>query len=320
MTPVFNLKDAIVEALTTLGGSGTVSEVREYIKSKYGKDWKNIEKVMDDLCIESQSSFFPPEARVLRRMGEGKYALKEAEVNELPEVKVAIERPKSSAGDAVHTTARVALSMIPVVGGAAKEIFNAIVVPPLAKRQAEWLESMAAKLREVEQQIEGFKIENLSSNENFVSIVTYATFLAIRNHQEEKLEALQNAVLNTALSSLVEEDLQHIFLNYIDELTPWHLKVLKFLDCPEEWVKQNKIPISNYTKGGASAVLYDAFPELKKNRDFAKQLIRDLSVRGLASDWDSMNVMTSRYGMFASRTTSIGKQFLEFVTSPLKKD
>ena len=43
--------------------------------------------------------------------------------------------------------------MIPVVGGAAKEIFNAIVVPPLAKRQAEWLESMTTKLGELEQQI-----------------------------------------------------------------------------------------------------------------------------------------------------------------------
>jgi hypothetical protein len=82
----------------------------------------------------------------LIRIGEGKYALKEAEANEPPETRIAVERPEPSAGDSVHTTARVALSMIPVVGGAAKEIFNAIAVPPLAKRQAEWLESMTTNL------------------------------------------------------------------------------------------------------------------------------------------------------------------------------
>jgi len=87
MNPVFNLKDAVVEALTSLGGSGTASDVREYIKSKYGKDWKDIEKVMDDLCQESASSFFLPEDRVLTKIGQGKYSLKEAGVPELPEAK-----------------------------------------------------------------------------------------------------------------------------------------------------------------------------------------------------------------------------------------
>jgi hypothetical protein len=85
MSPVFNLKDAIVEALTSLGGSGTPTEVREYVKSKYGKDWKDIEKVMDDLCQESASSFFLPEDRVLTKIDQGRYALKEAAVAEMPE-------------------------------------------------------------------------------------------------------------------------------------------------------------------------------------------------------------------------------------------
>jgi hypothetical protein len=88
MVPVFNLRDSIVEALSALGGSGTATKVREYIKSKYGKDWRNIEKVMDDLCQESESSFFLPEDRVLTKIGQGKYALKETVVPELPETNV----------------------------------------------------------------------------------------------------------------------------------------------------------------------------------------------------------------------------------------
>ena len=46
MVPFFNLKDSIVEALNALGGYGTVAEVRGYIKSHYGKDWREIKKVM----------------------------------------------------------------------------------------------------------------------------------------------------------------------------------------------------------------------------------------------------------------------------------
>jgi hypothetical protein len=85
MSPIFNLKSAIVEALTDLGGSGTVSQVREYIKTEYGKDWKNIGKIMDDLCQESTSSFFLPEDKVLTKIEQDKYALKEEEVPEPPE-------------------------------------------------------------------------------------------------------------------------------------------------------------------------------------------------------------------------------------------
>jgi hemerythrin len=98
MSPVFNLKDAIVDAITTLGGSGTASEVREYIKSKYGKDWKDIEKIMDDLCQESESSFFLPEDRVLTKIGQGKYSLKETVVPELPETNVESRKAVSGFG------------------------------------------------------------------------------------------------------------------------------------------------------------------------------------------------------------------------------
>ena len=98
------------------------------------------------------------------------------------------------------------------MGGAAKELFNTVIAPPLAKRQVEWMESIANRLEELEKQVEGFKIDSLSTNENFISTVFYATTLNIRNHQEEKIKALENAVLNVALETNIEEDLQHIFL------------------------------------------------------------------------------------------------------------
>jgi len=98
MVPFFNLKESIVEALNALGGSGTVAEVRGYIKSHYGKDWREIKKVMDDLSQESESSFFLPEDRMLTRIGHGKYALKETVVPESVEANVESRKSLSDFG------------------------------------------------------------------------------------------------------------------------------------------------------------------------------------------------------------------------------
>lgn len=138
--------------------------------------------------------------------------------------------------------------------------------------------------------------------------------------RSEKLAALRDAVLNPASSPLIEEDLQRIFLNFADELTPWHLRVLKFLDNPEEWLRRSAVPVPKNALGTALSVLFTAFPELKRREAFSRQLLGDLSARGLASDWESMTITTGRSGMFASHATSLGKQFLEFVISPLQKD
>jgi hypothetical protein len=92
MVPSFSLKDSIIEALNALGGSGTAAQVRDYLKSNYGKDWRDIEKVMDDLCQESTSSFFLPEDRVLTKIGRGKYALSGTPIPELPEEKVEVSK------------------------------------------------------------------------------------------------------------------------------------------------------------------------------------------------------------------------------------
>jgi hypothetical protein len=72
-----NLKAAIVEALASLGGSGTISEVSEYLNSKYPnkRKFNTIGRIMADLCPESTSSFYSKKDRVLERIGRGKYRL-----------------------------------------------------------------------------------------------------------------------------------------------------------------------------------------------------------------------------------------------------
>jgi hypothetical protein len=234
------------------------------------------------------------------------------------EIEKAVGKPKAGVADAGHLAVRMALSAIPIVGGAAKELFNTVIAPPLSKRQAEWMESIAKKLEELEKQVEGFKIENLSSNENFISTVFYATTLNIHNHQEEKIKALENAVLNTALTINIEEDLQYIFLNFIDELTTTHLSVLKYFENPEKWLKKMSIAIPNFSFGSQRHIFYIAFPNLAKNQEFARRVVSDLADRGLSQGWEHLGVGVSGSIMLDPRITPLGRQFLTFITSPIK--
>ena len=224
---------------------------------------------------------------------------------------------EKSSGDVVHAVVKAGISGIPVIGGPAAEIFSLIIVPPLTKRRDKWIENIAEGLKGLEEKVEGFKIEDLSNNDAFITTVTHATQAAIRNHQQEKLEALRNAVLNAALSSTLEEDLQLMFLEFVDSLTPWHLRVLKFLDNPKGWGQKHGITYPSWSMGGPSAALEHAFADLRGKRQLYDIFVKDLYTRGLLST-DSLHTMMTGEGMLASRTTDIGKQFISFITSPLE--
>jgi hypothetical protein len=161
--------------------------------------------------------------------------------------------------------------------------------------------------------VKDFKIENLANNEMFITTFTCALTIAIRNHQEEKIEALRNAVLNTALiNSTEEEDLHLMFLNFVDAFTPWHIRILVFFNNPKEYCQKNGINVSSLVAGPQSSVLEQAFRSL--TQDFYDQITRDLNDRGLAFDVASLHALTEE--LFGPRTTPMGKRFLEFISAP----
>jgi hypothetical protein len=222
------------------------------------------------------------------------------------------KKPKATKGDIVYTGAKAVLSVIPLIGGPLKELFSAIVAPPLAKRQNEWIESIAEGLVELHNKVDSFDIDALSENESFITTVTYATIIALRNHKEMKIKALRNAVLNSAVGNAPDDDLQLMFLNFIDAFTPWHLRILMFYNDPKAWGEKNNINYPNWTLGGASSVLEHTFPELKGKREFYDQIVKDLHNRGLTTT-SELHITTSRNGMFQSLTTNMGKDFLDFI-------
>jgi len=120
------------------------------------------------------------------------------------------------------------------------------------------------------QKDKGINIEQLQSNDEFIDTLLQATQIAFRNSREEKLKALRNAVINTALPQPLDQTLRQMFLSRIDIFTVWHLRLLKLFHDPQEWAKTNNRPLpTNITAGGQSIVFRSCVSRLSCRPRFA---------------------------------------------------
>jgi hypothetical protein len=137
--------------------------------------------------------------------------------------------PEADEADTIQGGARAALAVIPVIGGTITEVLSIVLAPAVSRRRDEWFKELANGLDRLEETVEGFWVEDLVSNDAFVSAAIQATRVAAVTHQKEKRECLRNALLNLALGKTPGEELQHVFINAIDAFTASHVKVLNVL-------------------------------------------------------------------------------------------
>lgn len=211
--------------------------------------------------------------------------------------------PQKTPTDTAHAIAKAGLSVIPIIGGPAVELFQYVIQPPLEKRRERWMADIGEKLHELE--ANGLKLESLQANEQFISAVMYASQIVLRTHQEAKLEALRNAILNVANGQAPDETFQNMFFNFIDSLTEEHLRILKVFQAP------NSPPMMEM--GSLNAILEYNIPESQGQKDLYDQLWKDLFSRGLVNT-DRMNITLSGRGLTEKQTTAIGDAFLKFIT------
>jgi hypothetical protein len=169
-------------------------------------------------------------------------------------------------------------------GGAALavELFSATFGPPLEKRRNRWMETLDEKLKELEMKIDGFTIENLAEDEVFITTLINATQIAIRSHQKEKLDSLRNAVLNAALPNSLDDELQLLFLSFLDTFSATHIRLLKFLDTPQSFVERSEL---NSLENDACLNFHieKIFPGFSEESGLYSQIFKDLKERGLVS-------------------------------------
>lgn len=222
--------------------------------------------------------------------------------------------PRPGAGDVGHRLVKAVASAVPVVGSPAAELFDALIKPPLERRRERWFQALADRVRELEQKVDGLTIEKLFENDAFVTAFLRASQAAMRTHQDEKLEMLRNAVVNTVLPGAPGDDLQQLFINLADDLSTLHMRLLDLLDDPKNWAERHRITFPDWSIGGKSALVEYAFPDLKGQRGFYDAIVRDLHSRGLLA-MDTLHVTTTGHGILQSATTPLGKQFVKFISA-----
>lgn len=238
-----------------------------------------------------------------------------------------------NAADATITITRTLAGIVPLVGAPLAEFVNAAFASPISKRRDEWLIYLAEGLKETKTRIDSFDLDDLTNNEQFVSATLQATQIAIRNHQQEKLDALRNALLNVAIVNAPNADQQQILLNYVDQLTAAHLKILKFLSGPIEWVEKHQPTLPLEDTPQLYQVLAFIVPEMNADTDLFALVITDLYNRGLitTSLGGAFQVgirprREDRYGLrdahdpYQHMSSPLGDNFLRFISSPFPDD
>ena len=226
-----------------------------------------------------------------------------------------LKPPTKSTGDVAHSLMKAGLGSIPLLGATTAELFQLFMQPPIERRRDEWMHNVGEQLRLLEMN-HGVSLEDLQQNDEFIDTVMQATQVAMRNSQQDKRQALQNAIANSALPHSPDEADRQLFLDLIDRFTVWHLHILKLFDDPPAWFEANNKTPKSYHAASLSTVLHEAYPELADRRDLYDQIWKELHVSGLTNT-PSLHGTMSGSGLMEKRTTSRGQAFIRFITDPI---
>jgi hypothetical protein len=157
--------------------------------------------------------------------------------------------------------------------------------------------------------------KDLQENEVFFTSLVHASTMAIKNHQVEKLDALRNAVINSALPGAPDEIIQTLFLNFIDSCTLWHLALLRLYQGPVNWARERKHEFPKVVLGGLSNIIESAYPGMRGRQEVFRIVWQDLFRYGFfTADWSSGTASFS--GLVAKMTTKLGDDFIAYITRP----
>lgn len=209
--------------------------------------------------------------------------------------------------DRADSVARALVSFIPGAGGPAATLVDLVITPPLERRREEWFNRVGARIVALEDEVEGFAVAALVEDEMFITAVTTASQIAVRNHSEEKLTALKNAVVSVALRTEPDVERQAVFLSLLDYLTPSHIRLLRFFQDPRGFLAQSGRGPRGAIGETTRDIVLEHVPGIPP--DAYGLLCQDLDNRDLV-DFPKPPTL----GLTDERTTWFGDAFLRFIS------
>jgi hypothetical protein len=152
-----------------------------------------------------------------------------------------------------------------------------------------------------------------------------ARVAAMGTSEDEKLEALRNAVLNTALGPDDHNPARVVFVQYVVRFDAWHIRYLKFFEDPVGLLVAGRWrteAIPEYV--AIDSIMRQLYPESEMHRDTSVSIVNELMTAGLVQVKDSRHVRVdlgpegpqSESPIVREGLTPYGKRFLGFISEP----
>jgi len=220
---------------------------------------------------------------------------------------------RSTGGEIVAKAAEAGLGSVPLVGNALAVAFVTALNWRLNERREKWLTELAEAVDKLGERVGDLDIETLADNDRFVDAVVAATRTVEHTHQDEKINALRNAVLNSVAPDAPDADTQAIFLDLIDRYTPSHLRLLTLWDDPTAWFASHDLAPPQGVMAGSRALTVEAgLPEMQGRKDFYGLIADELISAGMLTA--SLSGMVSGTSLMDRLTTDFGRQFVRFIS------
>lgn len=206
---------------------------------------------------------------------------------------------------------KAAAATAPFCGGIAS-LMSDYIPSSRSKRLEEFAKQIAEDFERLQHKIN----EDLIKTDEFAFIFERCFRGASENYQKEKLEAFRAILINSAMDINATEQEKEYFLNLVNSLTVLHIRILRFLSNPIDYLNVNGIPQENI-QGGFSQFFPVAIPRV--SLEVIKSAFNDLYQYGLINtDKSIFSTMTMSQGLqfLGNYSVEMGKKFIEFCTIP----
>ena len=199
---------------------------------------------------------------------------------------------KSTSREIVEGVVEGAVGIVPIVGNPLAVAFAMSMGWAYNKRMQAWLRDLAEAVTELQETAEGWpRFEDLAEHDVFVDAVINASRAAQATHQEEKLAALRNGVLNSLGPDAPTTDEQSRFFRLVEQFTPSHLRLLIFFDDPGAFFDAAGIARPQLMHGGRAHLL-NALSEFAQLGGWVDLLAGDLATAALTNHGGLQTVQT----------------------------
>lgn len=223
------------------------------------------------------------------------------------------EKKEIERSEARDKTARIITGLIPG-GGSVYDTFTAIVQPLHVRRRDEWIKEVTLRLHKLEQE-KRINLAELAENEEFITVITRATLLAIQTHQQEKKNAFKNIVTETSLYITADDldfDEMNAMLTILERLNSLHIYLLTMIENLRERAENSGIEVGKDSNDLVAGIVFELDETLKEKKEIVNLCWVDLFNGGLVFQSSQKGASDIEYGS-NPRLTPIGLKLLELI-------